>query len=172
MIETGDRCYSTIVNNIGFAYTEFENDRKKIYQPLNAKTDKWFTNCSANDIGNIRNLAMSGQNLIVTKSYKDCRVLRNLGFDTIWFQNEGMCPEKKMLKMLSERFENIFVFFDNDSSGLKASSIIREKFNEFTENCHSFCLPVKLLEHKIKDASDFVENINYYELKKYILTKL
>lgn len=171
MIENGSMNYSTVINNIGFAYTDFDRNHKKIYQPYN-KSDKWFTNCNANDIGNINMLVESGYFLIITKSYKDCRVIRNLGFNCIWFQNEGMCPSNDKLKNLSERFEKIFVFYDNDQTGLKASREIANKISVFNKNVKDMHLPVNFFNKGIKDASDFVKTFDYNLLQEFLKKQL
>lgn len=102
-----------------YAIYEFK-PRIKLYAPQSKKL-KWITNCNANDIGNINNIDVYGLHLLITKSYKDCRVIRNIGKkNVIWFQNEGMIPDSKYITMLGKRFRNISVLFDNDESGKKA----------------------------------------------------
>lgn len=160
---------SFIINNMGFAY-DF-GERKKIYQPYEKKM-KWLTNCTANDVGNIGDLPENGYNLIITKSYKDCRVLRNLGWNCIWFQNEGMCPSADILKPLLERFSRVHVFFDNDKPGIVAAEKITSLLLRYNGMTSSFHLPEILYEKGIKDSSDFVKSISYNKLNEFIKLKL
>src|SRR4029077_4179226 len=75
-----------------------------------------------NDVGNYNNLPPEGELLIITKSYKDHRVLRNVGYNNvIWFQNEGCIPDRWILNNLVRRFKRIIVLFDSDYSGTMAA---------------------------------------------------
>lgn len=170
LIQNGEESFSFRIDKIGFVYN-FHDGRKKIYQPYN-KAGKWYTNCNANDIGNIENLPENGYNLIITKSYKDCRVLRNLGWNTIWFQNEGMCPSADILEPLLKRFERVHVFYDNDKPGIIAAEKIKDMLLKHNNNIMTFHLPEKLFDKGIKDASDLVKSISYSKLNEFIKLKL
>lgn len=114
--------------NISFIFTDFESGHKKVYSPLDTK-NKWFTNCNELDIGNIKNIPKLGENLIITKSYKDCRVIRNCGIPSIWLQNEVVIPKNnKALFEVLLRFTNIYTLFDNDYTGINFT-------NNFTLYC-------------------------------------
>lgn len=170
MISNGEESYSFRVNKMAFEY-QFQENRKKIYQPYNSK-GKWYTNCNANDVGNINNLHKNGYNLIITKSYKDCRVLRNLGWNTIWFQNEGMCPSANILEPLLNRFEKIHIFYDNDKAGIAAAEKIRNVLLKYNNDVRTFHLPEKLFDKGVKDPSDFVKLFSYKQLNEFIKSKL
>lgn len=168
MISKGTNNFSFQVENMAFAYTDFEKGHKKIYQPLNKK-GKWYTNCSADDIGNINKISNYGDLLIITKSYKDCRVIRNCGYvDCIWFQNEGMCPSKKSLETLLQKFRKIRLVFDNDRAGIEAADKIREKLSKIHNDVKFFHMPEELYEQGIKDPSDFVKAESYKKLKQFL----
>jgi len=170
MIRDDVKSFSFKIKDIGFVYY-FPENRKKIYQPRN-KDKKWYTNCNANDVGNIANLPQNGYNLIITKSYKDCRVLRNLGWNSIWFQNEGMCPSADILEPLLRRFNSVYVFYDNDKPGIKASKKISDILKKYNGKTKSFYLPESLCEKGIKDPSDFVKSLSYNDLNNFIKLKL
>jgi len=131
-------------------------DAVKIYQPYHPKF-KWITNCNENHIGNIDNLPATGCELIVQKSYKDHRVIRNLlpNTNVVWFQNEGCVPSMEILKDLTERFELITIFFDNDADGVKAAIKVMSVFNSIRQHC---CRVIYLPETTIeqKDPAGFV----------------
>lgn len=131
-------------SDITYAYTEFD-DGVKIYRPFAPKIFKWRSKCSKNDVGNIHNLPDKGRLLIITKAYKDCRILRNLGYHSIWFQSETTIPNT--LKSLVDRFEKIMIMYDNDNTGIENS----KKLCDIIGTKSSFLfVPAK------KDLSDYV----------------
>lgn len=137
-----------------YALTGF-NSRLKIYTPDNKGKGKWITNCTEDDVGSFNDIPRFDDTLIISKSYKDCRVLRNEGINSIWFQNEGMIPKEEILVPLSSRFSRIFVFFDNDKTGLEASEVVVNQINRvFPGRAKSISLPEYLLSKGIKDPSD------------------
>lgn len=114
--------------DVMYAFTGFEDDSIKVYRPFYDKL-RFITNTSENDIGNIQNIPSTGKQLIISKSYKDCRVLKNLNTIPVWFQNEGMIPSDKNLYNLIEGYDEVIVFFDNDRKGLEASIKVKDKIN-------------------------------------------
>lgn len=134
-------------------------DRMKIYQPFSEKY-RWITNCDENNIGNIDNLPYKGKELIIQKSYKDHRVLRNigLGLNVIWFQNEGCVPSLEILKNLTQRFELITIFFDNDEDGTLAAIKLCNIFNQLREDCARIVHLPTFISRKLthKDPSTFI----------------
>lgn len=159
-------------NDITYAYTEFEDNKVKVYRPKN-KDFKWLTNCGADDIGSINHLIEKGEILILTKSYKDCRVVRNEGYSSVWLQSESMFPSKKVLKNLCKRFKRIYVLWDNDSTGLSCGKSLTEHINTIKPNCatHIF-LPPRLLLEGIKDPSDLIAKKGKEELTEFLKTKV
>lgn len=158
--------------DITYAYTDFDNNKIKIYRPFGGKEEKWFTNCSQNDVGSINHLPISGKKLIIQKSYKDCRVLRNQGLNAVWFQNEGMIPNPTILKSLCRRFDQIIVWFDNDDAGLKAARIVANNINSlYPGKVKVIHLDPSYLEEGIKDPSDLIAKKGKQELVKFIKSK-
>lgn len=161
--------------DICYAYTEFSDSRKKIYRPeTNLPKAKWFTTCNQNDIGSIKHLPKKGDLLVITKSYKDCRVLRNQGLNVIWFQNEGQIPKDELLINLLKRFKKIVIWFDNDSAGITNSKIVADKLKSLSTNniIYSVMLPPKLLTINIKDPSDYIDKRGKEELLEFINLKV
>ena len=162
-------------SNIMYAYTDFEDGRVKIYRPYGNKDEKWFTNCTQNDIGGINSLPISGDILIITKSYKDYRVIKNQGVNTVWFQNEGMIPSPTILRSLCKRFKKIVIWFDNDEAGIKAAKLVASHINSlFPGIVITIHLDVELLQEDIKDPSDLEAKkgkeklINFCKSKKLL----
>ena len=149
--------HTEVVNGLCYAYTNFKSNKVKLYFPQ--KIEKRFiTNCTANDIGYItKNKAQN--TLIITKSYKDARVLCNAGFCVIWLQNEGMIPS--VITELVEPYHKVVILFDNDQRGIIASSRLESilKKELITVNWR---IP---LEYAVKDSAEFVQMYGEEKLK-------
>ena len=158
---------------ICYAYTDFENNKKKIYQPYANKSNKWFTNCGKNDIGKVNNINIPDQQsiLIITKSYKDCRVLSNFGFTSIWFQNEGMFPDDEILYPILKQFDSSIIFFDNDARGISASAALKQKIQKLELKTDFIMLPESLLNQSIKDISDLYAAKGQSEVQQFLNKK-
>lgn len=143
--------------DIAYSYTDFPDSRKKIYFPLREGKKRFITNCSQNDVGGINSLAPCGSELIITKGYKDYRVLKNHGKNVVWFQNEGMIPNDLILNQLVKHFVNVIVWFDNDQPGITASEKVKNHINTmFPSKAKNLWLPESGLSVGIKDPSDCI----------------
>ena len=152
--------------DIMYAYTDFDNSKVKVYRPYGGKEEKWFTNCTQNDIGSINHLPISGDKLIISKSYKDCRVIRNQGLNSIWFQNEGMFPEDSLLIPLINNFDMISLFYDNDKTGYESSKKLKEKITNLSSiTVNNISLPE---ESKVKDAGEAIHKIGENFLNNFL----
>ena len=158
---------------IAYAYTKFKDNKKKIYFPYRNKDEKRFiTNCTENDVGGLESLPYTGRQLIITKSYKDYRVLRNQGKNVVWFSSETQKPNNDVLLPLCYRFDSVICWFDNDSTGIAFSKSVSETINtRFPGKAKSFWLPEQFLSLKVKDPSDFIK-YNSVDFKNYIKTFL
>lgn len=154
--------------DICYCYTDFENNHKKIYRPYNKK--RFLTNCTKNDIGNIKNL-IPYERLYITKSYKDCRVLRNLNLNCIWFQNEGMIPEDDVLLPVLNKVNDIVIWFDNDEAGLSAGKIVNDKILKLGKKTKNIHLPISLLNEGIKDPSDLIKYRGVNDIIEFLKSK-
>lgn len=125
--------------------------RMKGYQPF-SKSLRFFGNVDKDCIGGLWNLDNSDSDIIITKSYKDWRVLKNAMFEVIWFQNEGMIPDLKLIKEFKHR--NFIILFDNDKAGIKAAIHVRDKMDKAEFKITAICLNRNFLKQGIKDSSD------------------
>lgn len=142
------------------SYTYLFKNHKKCYQPYN--DIKWLSTCSDEDIWGWDN--MTNDDLIITKSYKDYRVLKNSGYNTIALQSEGTkIPFDKLLKL--KEIKTKYVLFDNDAAGIKASQMIADFGNSFD----SGYIPVTFSEDLPKDASDIVKQYSNSFLENELL---
>lgn len=164
--------YNNYTYDIAYCYTDFENNHKKIYRPTQHSKNKFITNCSADDIYGINQLIDTDKLLIITKSYKDYRVLKNQNYNVIAFQNEGMFPNKELLKSICKRFDKIAIFYDNDDTGIKASEKLKNLINGFFPNkAFSIMIPIELYQLNITDPSDYIKVYKKQKLNE-LLNKL
>lgn len=153
-IERPDRPRKT-VNVFTQCYAIDFVDAVKLYQPF-SRDYKWITNCNEDHIGNFDNLPQSADELVIAKSYKDHRVLRNLelGLNVIWLQNEGMIPSLYILENLLSRFRRITIFFDNDVTGIEAANKLMDILNAIRmASTRMIYLPLK---YNAKDPGELV----------------
>lgn len=165
--------FSVRPTDICYAYTEFESGKSKIYRPYASKDAKWFTNCNQNNIGSVSHLPDRGKTLIISKSYKDSRVIRNQDIPSIWFQNEGQIPSRSVIKPILDRFESVVVWFDNDNTGITNSRVVVSYLNEVSgrDIARSIMLPPRLLPLGIKDPSDCIAIDGKGSLLKFLKNK-
>ena len=146
--------FSASCPDLSYAYTDFEEGRKKLYFPQKSGNKRFLTTCNKEDIGGTTSMTC-GKQLIITKAYKDYRVLKNEGKNVRWFQNEGMIPSIENLSILVKDFKSVIVFFDNDAQGIKSSKDVSDIINSIQRGkAKSLFLPERLLADKISDPSD------------------
>jgi hypothetical protein len=105
-----------------------------------------------------------GDTLYITKSYKDWRVLTNLGKDAIYFQNEGMLPDISILSMYISVFNQVIVLFDNDKAGIPASNkVVKYINNHYSSKAISVVLPFDE-----KDPADIIKAGKKQELINFL----
>jgi len=143
--------------DIAYSYNDFAESRKKFYFPKREGARRFITNCTRNDVGGVKSLLTYGKELIITKAYKDYRVLKNNGKNVVWFQNEGMIPKDEIMQSLISNFQSVIVWYDNDQPGITASEKVRDYINAITPGkAKNLWLPEKALEFGVKDPSDCI----------------
>ena len=149
-----------------YAFTDFKENRKKLYFPYKKGKFRFLSTCTRNDV-DVEKINRNSKQLVISKSYKDCRVLRNLGVNTLWFQNEGAFPEN--LQEIIEGFEDVAIFFDNDNPGINAAmkleSLINNSFRHVARTVH---FETKLLEKGIKDPADMYSKMGVEKLEHFL----
>lgn len=140
-----------VVSTNCYAFTDFEQGRKKLYFPYKKGTGRFISTCLVDDLGGINTILPVSQ-LVITKSYKDWRVLRNVGVNCIWLQSETSIPRGEILMHLLEEYDELVILFDNDKVGLRAA----EKFKELLDTLaygktKTLSVPVSPL---VKDPAD------------------
>lgn len=163
--------YSERVRTICYAICGFPENRKKLYYPYTTGRKRFITNCTNDDIGGISSLPPYGRQLIISKSYKDWRVLRNQGKNSIWFQNEGVIPDADLLASIVKRFTRIIVLYDNDTQGMSSSVDISHFINSmFPGKARPLWLPESLKPMGITDPSDLIQAKGKTELNRFLET--
>lgn len=121
--QKGDRVREVECYGATYVDTFYPSKNVKIYSPYKEKGKKFFTNCSQNDIGGINSLNEEYSTLIITKSYKDYRVIKNTGVkaDVVYFASETMYPKQEYLTFL-KNYQKVIILFDNDKAGIKGTS--------------------------------------------------
>lgn len=135
-----------------FIETKDNIETYKIYQPFNKKY-KWINNHDESVWQGWEQLPEKGEQLIITKSLKDVMTITALtGIPAISLQAESVKPKPHIIEELKERFEEIFIWYDNDFDsdtnwGKEFGKTLSEEYDlVFTH------IPDK---YKIKDPSDF-----------------
>lgn len=155
--------------DLAFAYTDFNEGRKKIYFPERLNNHRFLSTCTQNDVGGINSFLYAGEKAIITKSYKDYRVLKNFGLNVVWLQNEGMVPDMDLLKNLVVNHKKIFVWFDNDRAGIEAANKITNIINMiYLGKASTLWIPEPLLKQGIKDPSDWIKAQGFSPLNEFI----
>jgi len=155
---------TNIEQGLCYAYTDFEDNRLKLYRPFKKKF-RFISTCTKDDVGGIKTINYQKNYILITKSYKDYRVLKNQNTNVIWFQNEGMFPNKEILFTILKPFNQIFIFFDNDRQGNIASLRLKEYINSFLN------IPINTLQlTNSKDPADFIHKYGKKQLVSFLNT--
>lgn len=156
--------------NLCYIYTHYISRCVKIYQPINPKM-KFITNCTQEDIGLLQNINYNIPYIIITKSYKDCKILQKLKYNAIYILNEVALPSIEALWFLY-LFDYVYIIMDSDFTGIRFKEILKNHIIGFNFNTN-----VKVIKYDfwndtdsfyINDKTgliDFLkENIKYNEL--------
>ncbi len=130
----------------------------KIYKPLANKDEKHFQNIESNVLYGEDTLEALGGLLIITKSYKDWRVLKNLGYSVVGFQGESSTPKPVKITNFRNWFNKVVVFFDNDEPGCQAA----RKLGYFY-GLKNIMIPI---DSGVKDPSDYYKEYGHDKTKE------
>lgn len=147
--------------------------KKKIYSP--ESYFKFIGNVGKDDIYEGFNKQV--RQLLITKSYKDYRVIKNQDVNTTWFQSEVTFPSDQKLSEICKYNDEIIVFYDNDETGINRSIDLVKAINTFYPGkARGIHLPSKFLKENIKDSSDLYKHkgenhltsfLNYHSIESY-----
>lgn len=160
-----DRCHKCNVNSYGYFFGIIDNrEIWKIYQPLEDRAIKWFSNTTKAIMQGENQLDQFGDILFITSSLKDTIVLKKLGYSAIAPASESTSIEESIINGYKVRFKRLVIFYDNDEPGIRASNKHKKLYD-----CDDIMIP---LSFKVKDPSDFVEQYGYALLEEIIKTEL
>lgn len=160
-------------NNPAYAYIEAKDNNYsyKIYRPFMSGKDKWLSNIDRSVWQGWTQMPKEGKHLIITKSYKDIMsIVSSTQFSAIAMQNESTIPKTQILTELSSRFENIYIFYDNDFDkeenwGQLLAAKLKLYFDEISIPTTNILIPNKYLS---KDYSDLVKNKGLKTAKNFL----
>ena len=149
-------------DDIAYVLTDFEDNKKKIYFPKR-KGLRFLGNVTKNHLGCLKNLPEFGNKLIISKSYKDCRVFKNYSFYSFWTQSETSLPDIDILFKRIKNYKEVVVCFDNDEQGIVKSKELNTLINN--------TFPNKSREIKTngsKDPSDLRKKEGDFGFRKFL----
>ncbi len=165
--------YCRVADTLAYAYLEEKDGIKtfKIYQPL-SKTKKWINNNNKSVWELWEQLPDTGRIVVITSSRKDAMVIKSLFNSKVLtacsLQSEGVMPKRSVVEELKNRFQHVFVLYDNDfdkevNKGKIAAKKLAKEFR---------LIDIHLSDDlKVKDISDGV-HIHGREKMRFILKKL
>ena len=137
----------------------------KIYQPY-SKEYKWMSKHDSSVWDLWTKIPEKGDKLIITSSRKDALAIwSNTGIPALSLQGEGYIPKEHVVQQLKDRYNKVYVLYDNDfqseeNHGRMYGKMIAERFN-----VTQIEIPEKW---KSKDPSDLVKNHGREVLREVI----
>lgn len=140
-----------------YGYYGGKNSRKeelwRIYMPTKIKY-RFLSNWPTMMLQGARQLPVSGDHLIITKSTKDVMSLYVQGFDSVAPVSETVVLTKNRIAKLNDRFRDIICIYDNDLAGVKGAQKYKKQ--------HGIrCVFIK--RKYAKDISDLFKKVNYIQ---------
>jgi|WetSurMetagenome_2_1015567.scaffolds.fasta_scaffold00080_60 hypothetical protein len=132
----------------------------KIYRPLANKKTKWRNNLTEYDIQGYKQLPKSGNILFITKSLKDVMALYELGYAAISVSSETTFIPDIVLKRILKRFNNVFILFDRDVTGVRET-----RLQSFKTGLNAIFINKK---YHAKDISDAIKVNGFDCIKKWL----
>lgn len=166
-ITKDNNTYRFAAEKYAYAYVEKKDNKitLKIYQPYSVNK-KWINNNDASVWDLWSQLPEKGKMLIITSSRKDALCLwANTSIPSISMQGEGYIPKQQVINELKNRFDNIYILFDNDYNKLDNHGRQYAKFLSQAFDIPYIEIPDK---YEAKDPSDFVKKYGKKELKQLI----
>lgn len=156
-----------VADKYSYAFAEKKDDKVtlKVYQPFSEKR-KWVNNNSS-DVWELFNLLPTkGKYLIINSSRKDClATIANTNIPSTCFQAEGILPKQHILDEVVDRFDAVFVLYDNDKKTENWGQKNALKLTAMNPKLINIVIPDK---YKSKDFTDLIVEIGAKEAKKVL----
>lgn len=105
-------------DSYSYVFSERKDNKESltVYQPF-SKNFKWTKSHDSSVFYGWSQLPEKGPKLIITKSMKDVMVIDSVvKLPTVALQNEKIKPKEHIVQQLRERFDTIYLLYDNDYS--------------------------------------------------------
>lgn len=149
----------------------FDKDTKcwKAYRPYAQDNQlKFWGNNVLDHVQGYDLLKYKDDILIITKSYKDVLVLMKLGYEAIAPHSENMFLNPWDIDFLKTKYKHIYVFYDNDTTGVNNCKLFTEDHDLNYVNVPSY---LTVGDTIIKDPWDVVTNHDYKLLDSILVDK-
>lgn len=146
-------------NNMMFGYYGGIKDKVelwRIYFPQR-KEYRFLSNWNSNKIQGFNQLPKTGNVLVITKSMKDVMTLYSVGIPAIAPNSETLFISDNVLSNLKERFNRIFVLYDNDLPGISNMNKIKKLHPEL----NYLWIPRETGAKDISDLHKLLEKKNF-----------
>jgi hypothetical protein len=117
-----------------------------------------------NYVQGLEQLPSDGNILFITSSLKDICVLHEIGIPAIAPNAESSFLDENLIEHLKTRFKRIYVNYDSDDPGVRASISFTEKYNLEYWNIPK--------EYECKDVSDYINRYGQENLINLINEKI
>ncbi len=125
----------------------------RIYMPTKTKY-RFLSNWSSSLIQGIRQLPITGDSLIITKSQKDVMSLYGINISAIAPISETIVISQNRFEKLQKSFKEILCLYDNDLAGVKGAQKYKREYN-------IRCIFIK--RKYAKDISDLWKKSSYLQ---------
>lgn len=162
-----DKSYAFGADKYAYAYVEFKegNTTLKIYQPFNKNGYKWSNRHDRSVISLWTKVPKTGDKVCICASLKDALCLwANTGIPSLAVQGEGYGISDTAANELKQRFNKVYICFDNDKAGLEDAARLSEKTGFINVVLPPF--------EGGKDISDYYKILNNKEIFKSTIIKL
>lgn len=162
-----DKSYAFGADKYAYAYVEFKegNTTLKIYQPFNKNGYKWSNRHDRSVISLWTKVPKTGDKVCICSSLKDALCLwANTGIPSLAVQGEGYGISDTAANELKQRFNKVYICFDNDKAGLEDAARLSEKTGFINVVLPPF--------EGGKDISDYYKILNDKEIFKSTIIKL
>lgn len=166
--------FLNVAEKYSYSYDYYWNKgcmRRKIYQPYSTDR-KWISNVNATIVQNWDAIPKyNGGKLIITSSYKDAGVIEcNITYPhsrkpiySLSPNNEGVLLPEIVVPKIRDRFDDVFVWFDQDAAGHKAAKKYQQMYGY---------KPIFIPEGWAKDTFEFRDKYGkkeFIKLSNYLM---
>lgn len=150
-----DIIYSFSKNDLCYVYW-FGGGEYKLYFPR--RKNGRFLQTRGDILQGYQQLSEGGDNLVITKSYKDVIVMSTFDIPAIAPMSESILITEEQFGELENRFFNIYSLMDRDRQGMRMAQQLRDKYDIIPLLFES----ENILFKKKEEPKDFTEQLKVY----------